>query len=64
MTLTIYFDEDNEQILKVNGEICSYHSACDIRNLLQAAYTAGVNKEGFTADIQFKQTCLNMQNTK
>ena len=64
MTLTVYYDEDGDQILKVNEEIRSYSTACDIRNLMQAAYDAGIKKEGFIADIQFKNTCLNTQNMK
>lgn len=54
MTVCVYYDEDNEQILKVNGEIKPYKTAADLRNLMQAAYDAGFKKEGFVADNQIK----------
>lgn len=62
MTLTVYFDGD-EQVLKVDGKVRSFSTACDIRNLMREAYTAGLFKQGFTADIQM-QSCLNTPNMK
>lgn len=50
MTMTIYCDEDGDQILKLNEEIRPYKTAADIRNLMQEAYTAGFKREGFCID--------------
>lgn len=54
MTVTVYYDEDNEQILKVDGEFRSYKTAAEVRNLLQEAYSAGFRRDGFIVDNQIQ----------
>lgn len=54
MTVKVYYDDD-EQFLRVNGELRPFHTAADIRNLMQLAYEAGEKKEGYIFSGEFSK---------